>query len=220
MFQKSVTDRLTDRQTDTQSANHKGQKRHWTTDVFNFQLVQDFIGTNLLTKFHDDRTINEPSRVLHENGLPPGGNVFQHTRTILELIQDIIRTNVLTKFHADWTINVTFREKCPPHAGNVFTQPEPFFKIDQDIIGTNLLTNFHYDQTINVASRVLTRKNAPTCGGHVFQPTGTIFKLVKDIIGTNLLDQTINVASRDLSHTTHERQKAITKAHHEHIVLR
>ncbi|KAH3695493.1 hypothetical protein DPMN_082953 [Dreissena polymorpha] len=72
-------------------------------------------------------------------------------------------------------------------------------------------------------------------GGHVFQPTGIMFELVQDIIGMNLLtefheDQTINVASRVLTgqmltphnaqRTTHDGQKAITKAHHEHVVLR
>ncbi|KAH3754111.1 hypothetical protein DPMN_188772 [Dreissena polymorpha] len=101
----------------------------------------------------------------------------------------------------------------------------------QDIIGTNLLTKFHEDRKINVASRVLTRKNAPPPCGHVFQPTSIILKLVQDIIGMNLLTRkimlrpleaiwTINVASRVLTRQklmTHDRQKAITKAHHEHI---
>ncbi|KAH3803835.1 hypothetical protein DPMN_132103 [Dreissena polymorpha] len=160
---------------------------------------------NLLTKFHDDRTINVASRVLKrlKNALPPGGHVFKATKTIFELIQDII--------------------------------------------GKNHLINFDKDRKINVASKVLTRKNAPPPGGHVFHPTGiilnshvfqanvTIFKLIQDIIETNLLtkfyeDWTINVASRVLTmqmltpldgrRTTHERQKAITKAHHAHVLLR
>ncbi|KAH3797702.1 hypothetical protein DPMN_151288 [Dreissena polymorpha] len=96
---------------------------------------------------------------------------------------------------------------------------------------------FHEDRTINVASRV---SNAPPPGAHVFDPTKAIFELAQDIIGTNLLtkyhwenvltnfheDWTINVASRVLTmqmltphNTPHDRQKAITKVHHKHIVL-
>ncbi|KAH3769233.1 hypothetical protein DPMN_170482 [Dreissena polymorpha] len=63
------------------------------------ELFQDIIDTNLLTKFHEDRTFNVASRVLTshimKNALPPGGHVFQ--ATIFELFQDIIGTNLLTK---------------------------------------------------------------------------------------------------------------------------
>ncbi|KAH3889835.1 hypothetical protein DPMN_013900 [Dreissena polymorpha] len=129
-----------------------------------------------------------------------------------------------------------------PLGGNVFQPTNIIFELVQDIIGMNLLTEFHEDQTTNVASRVLTRfyyrhirKNAPLLGSDVFQAKVTIFKLIQDNIGTNLLtkfheDRKINVASRELSRqmltphnglqTTHDGQKAITKAHHEHIVLR
>ncbi|KAH3794799.1 hypothetical protein DPMN_148338 [Dreissena polymorpha] len=65
-----------------------------------FELVQDIIGTILLTKVHKDRTINVASR-------PNGCHVFQPTRHIIEFAQVIIRTNLLTKFHGDRTINVT-----------------------------------------------------------------------------------------------------------------
>ncbi len=83
-----------------------------------FELVQDFIGTHVPTKFHEDWTKNVTSRVLtrfyyyshiRKTATPPGSHVFQPTGTIYELVQDIIRTNVLTKFHEDWTINVTSR---------------------------------------------------------------------------------------------------------------
>ncbi|KAH3831772.1 hypothetical protein DPMN_105042 [Dreissena polymorpha] len=73
-----------------------------------FELVQDIIGMNLLTKFHEDRTINVASR--EKNAPPLGSHVFQANVTIFELIQDIIKTNLLTKFHEDWTINVASRE--------------------------------------------------------------------------------------------------------------
>ncbi|KAH3882234.1 hypothetical protein DPMN_006168 [Dreissena polymorpha] len=59
-----------------------------------FELIQGIIGTNLLTKFHEDQTINVASRVLtRKNALPP--------RTIFQLIQDINETNLLNKFHED-----------------------------------------------------------------------------------------------------------------------
>ncbi|KAH3860983.1 hypothetical protein DPMN_023909 [Dreissena polymorpha] len=76
-----------------------------------FDYVQDIIGMNLLTKFHEDQTINVVSRVhIMKNAPPLGSHVFQANVTIFELIQDIIETNLLTKFHEDWTINVASRE--------------------------------------------------------------------------------------------------------------
>ncbi|KAH3842189.1 hypothetical protein DPMN_115684 [Dreissena polymorpha] len=185
-----------------------------------FELVQDIIGINLLTKFHEDWTINVASRV--KNALPLGGH----------LIQDMIKINLLTKFHEDWTINVASRpylEKCPAPWRPCFSTTGIIFELVQDIIGINLLTKFHEDWTINVASRVKNapphgrhvfqaktnllskfhedrkimwplEKNAPSSGGHVFQPTSIIFELVQDIIKMNILtkfheDRTINVAS-------------------------
>ncbi|KAH3775975.1 hypothetical protein DPMN_177386 [Dreissena polymorpha] len=141
-----------------------------------FELVQNIIGTNLLTKFHDDRKIPRPV----------GGHVFPPTGTIFKLIQDIIGTNHLTKFHDDRTINVASREltrkNAPPLGSHVFQA------------NTNLLTNFHENWTINVASRVL--KGFTTAiygklprppGSHVFSPISTIFELVRDIKETNVL---------------------------------
>ncbi|KAH3880125.1 hypothetical protein DPMN_004038 [Dreissena polymorpha] len=106
-------------------------------------------------------------------------------------------------------------------------------KEKMDCIGMNLLTTFHEDGTINVASRVLTKKNAPPLGSDVFQANITIFELNQDIIETNLLikfheDWTINMASKSVNkanfeaaqRTMEDGQKAITKAHPEHIVLR
>ncbi|KAH3693953.1 hypothetical protein DPMN_081392 [Dreissena polymorpha] len=104
-----------------------------------FKLIQDIIGTNLLTKFHLNRKINVASRVLtRKNAPPPGGHVFQPTDIIFELVQDIIAMNLLTKKNA------------PPLGSHVFQ------------------AKFHEDRKVNVASRVLTRKNAPPPGGHVF----------------------------------------------------
>ncbi|KAH3889691.1 hypothetical protein DPMN_013753 [Dreissena polymorpha] len=164
-----------------------------------FELIQDIIGKNRLTKFHDDRKINMASRVLiRQNALPPGGHVLKTTGTIFELRQDIIGTNLLIKFHEDRKINVAYREytrkNAPPTGGNIFQPTGILFKLVQDIIGLNHFTKFHEDRTINVASRVKNAptlgshfhedqkinvasrlKNAPPPGGHVFQSTGIIF---------------------------------------------
>ncbi|KAH3834871.1 hypothetical protein DPMN_108204 [Dreissena polymorpha] len=187
-----------------------------------FEFVQDIIGMNLLTKFHEDRTINVASRVLTRKKCPVPWRPY------------IIVTNLLTKFHEERKISVASRVLTSKNAAPTW---RPY------IIGMNRLTKFHEDWKINVASRVLTRfyyshirknapplgshvfsakvtifelvqyiivtnlsklltrKNAPHPGSHVFQPTGIIFELIQDIIGMNLLtkfheDQTINVASR------------------------
>ncbi|KAH3777654.1 hypothetical protein DPMN_179102 [Dreissena polymorpha] len=211
-----------------------------------FVLIQDNIKTNPLTKFHDDRTIHVASRVLTshimKNAPPSGGHVFKATRTTFTLIQDNIKTNHLTKFHDDRTINVASRvltrKNTPPSGGHVVLSNDIMFELVQDIIRMNLPTKLYEDRTIFVASRVLTshiEKNAPPPGSHVFQANITIFELFQDIIEINLLtefheDLTINVASRvltrqmlnthDSQRTTDDGQKAITKAHHEHIVSR
>ncbi|KAH3831695.1 hypothetical protein DPMN_104965 [Dreissena polymorpha] len=115
------------------------------------------IGTNLLTKFHDDRKINVTSRVLTrknapplgshvKNAPPPGGQVFQPTGIIFELVRDIIGMKLLTKFHEDQTINVASRvltrKNDPPLGSHVFQANVTIFKLIQDIIETNLLINF------------------------------------------------------------------------------
>ncbi|KAH3832995.1 hypothetical protein DPMN_106296 [Dreissena polymorpha] len=166
--------------------------------------LNNIIGTNLLTMFHEDRKINVASRV--KNAPPLGGHVIQANVTIFKLIQDIIKTNLLNKFHQNWTINVasrvlTRKNAPPPHGGDVFQPTGIIFELVQDIIWMNLLTKFHYDWTNNVAFRV---KNAQPLGSHVFQAKVTIFELIKDISGTNLLsklheDRKINVASRVLT---------------------
>ncbi|KAH3802278.1 hypothetical protein DPMN_155951 [Dreissena polymorpha] len=98
------------------------------------------IRTNLLTKFHDNWTMNVVSRVFTRfyysyikiNAPPPCRPCFSTNH--------IIGTNLLTKFHEDRTINVAYRvltrKNAPPPGGH---------------------TKFHDDWNINVASRVLTR---------------------------------------------------------------
>ncbi|KAH3821138.1 hypothetical protein DPMN_122898 [Dreissena polymorpha] len=159
-------------------------------------IFQDIIGMNVVTKFHQDQTINVPSRPYKKNSPPLDNHVFQAKVTIFELIQDIIGTNHLSKFHEDRKINVAsrvltrfyyshIRKNAAPPGGLVCQPTGIIFELVQDITGMNLLT----------------KKNALPPGGHVFQPTSIIFEHVQDIIGINLLtkfheDQTINVASR------------------------
>ncbi|KAH3898496.1 hypothetical protein DPMN_022729 [Dreissena polymorpha] len=163
------------------NAPHAGSHVFQRTGII-FELVQDIIGMNLLTKFHEDRTVNVASRA-----------------------QNIIGTNPLTKFQEDRRINVASRvltrEKCPAPWQPCFSTKGIIFELVQDIIRTNLLTKFHEDRTVNVASRV---KNTPPLGSHFFQANIIIFELIQDIIETNLLtkfheDRTINVASRVLT---------------------
>ncbi|KAH3882311.1 hypothetical protein DPMN_006246 [Dreissena polymorpha] len=155
-----------------------------------FKLVKDIIGMNVLTKFHEDWTINLASR---EKCPAPWQPCFSSKATIFELIQDIIGTNHLSKFHEDWTINVDSR---------VLTR---FY---YNIIGINLLTKFHEDWAINVVSRI----NAPSLGSHVFQANVTIFELIQDIIKTNRLnkfheDWTIN-ANVDVAQRTTDKRRS------------
>ncbi|KAH3816077.1 hypothetical protein DPMN_117585 [Dreissena polymorpha] len=175
-----------------------------------FELIQDIFGMNLQNKFHEDQTINVASRV---KNAPPPWQPY------------IIGTNLLTKFHEDRKINVasrvSTRKNAPPPGGHVFQPTGNIFELIQDSIGMNLLTKFHEDQTINVASRV---KNAPPHGSHVFKANVTIFKLIQDIIDTNLLTKFNEnwmqmLTPHNAQRTTHDGQKAITKAHHEHIKL-
>ncbi|KAH3810433.1 hypothetical protein DPMN_138825, partial [Dreissena polymorpha] len=123
----------------------------------------------------------------------PGGHVFQQTGTRFKFIQDIIRTHLLTKFYSDRTINF----------------PEDWKKMKKCLAFGG---HFHENGTKHVALRDLTRKNATPPDGHGFQPTGTIFKLVEDIIGihhlTKFHEANVDAAQR----TTHDEQKAITKA--------
>ncbi|KAH3705580.1 hypothetical protein DPMN_080657 [Dreissena polymorpha] len=119
-----------------------------------FELIQDIIGINHQSKFHEDRKINVASRVLtrfyyshmKKNAPPPGGHVFQPTDIIFEVVQVITGMNLLTKFYEDRTINVVSRVKNdPPLGSHVFKANVTIFEHIQDIIETNLLTKFHED---------------------------------------------------------------------------
>ncbi|KAH3789442.1 hypothetical protein DPMN_167622 [Dreissena polymorpha] len=122
--------------------------------------------------------------------------------------------DIVSNFHENQEDNVTCRKA-------------------QNIIGTNIVTKLYEDRKINVTSRVLTifyysniSKNDQPPGSHVFQPIVTIFELIQDIIETCILakfyeDWDINVAFTELTRqmlAAHDGHKAITKAHHEHVV--
>ncbi|KAH3843175.1 hypothetical protein DPMN_116685 [Dreissena polymorpha] len=118
--------------------------------------AQSINGTNLRTKFHEDRKMNVASRV--KNAPPPGSH-----------------------FHEDRTVNVASRVKNAPPLGRQFVQANIIvFELIQDIIETNLLTKFHEYWTINVASRVLTRKNVT-----IFELIQNIIATVISFAGNN-----------------------------------
>ncbi|KAH3694655.1 hypothetical protein DPMN_082095 [Dreissena polymorpha] len=206
---KIVTSRVFTRKTAPPTGGHLHED--WALNVTStvFELDRDIIGTNLLTKFHEDRTINVASRLFIKCGRTDGRRTDGRT-TNKDRSQE---TNVLTKFHENWAKNVTSRvltyfhyilieKNAPPTGGHKSIKP--------------MLTNFHDDWAKIVTSRVFTRKTAPPTGGNVFQRTGTTlefnqhiiktniltkFELDRDFIGTKLLakfheDRTINVASR------------------------
>ncbi|KAH3897900.1 hypothetical protein DPMN_022096 [Dreissena polymorpha] len=123
-----------------------------TNILTNFKLDRDFIVTNPLTKFHEDRLRNVASRVFtnkSKNVMPTGGHGFQATETIFKLVQDIIGKNILNKLH-DWTIHVaskpSTRKKGPAPWWACFSSNQNHFQ--------NL--------TINVSSSVLTRQMLTT----------------------------------------------------------
>ncbi|KAH3695734.1 hypothetical protein DPMN_083192 [Dreissena polymorpha] len=90
------------------------------------------MGTNILTKCHEDWKMNVASRVLTRKKAPH---------------HDIIGTNLLTKFHEVWTINVASRiTNAPPSSGHVFQRTRPFSN------------SFNIYRTIYVASRLSTRQ--------------------------------------------------------------
>ncbi|KAH3746645.1 hypothetical protein DPMN_181055 [Dreissena polymorpha] len=131
-----------------------------------FVHIQGTIKTYILTKFHEDCTINVTFMSVNKKNKtapPPGGHVFSLITTIFKLNQDIHKTNVLTKFHDDWTKNVTSR---------IFLPIQTIFKLNGCIQQTNAK---------NVTSRV------PPPGGHVFLPIRTIFELTCRIEETNVL---------------------------------
>ncbi|KAH3845308.1 hypothetical protein DPMN_087587 [Dreissena polymorpha] len=106
---------------------------------------------NLLTKFHEDWTINVASRV--KNAPLLGRHVFLAKNSIgtnlLTVFYEDRKINVALKdapppgghFHEDWTIHVASRAKnAPPLGSHIFQAKVTIFELIQDIIVTNLLS--------------------------------------------------------------------------------
>ncbi|KAH3716682.1 hypothetical protein DPMN_059408 [Dreissena polymorpha] len=117
-----------------------------------FKHVQHIIAMNLLTKFHEDWTINVASRVFYKPeksptilGIEPGTSRFQ-------IRQTLYRVTIQASSYSKALKN------APPLGSHVFQENVTIFELIQDIIETNLLSKFHEDWAINVASRVLTRQ--------------------------------------------------------------
>ncbi|KAH3870985.1 hypothetical protein DPMN_034179 [Dreissena polymorpha] len=114
----------------------------------------------------------------------------------------------------NWKLNVisrvSKRQSCfPTEWIYVLQTTETICKLIQDIVGTHGLAKFNKDWTIKILTRFYYSNIS-----HVLQPPGTIIELVQDIIGTH--DLTI---VKEVLFMTQKRQKAIAKAHHEHVVL-
>ncbi|KAH3716576.1 hypothetical protein DPMN_059300 [Dreissena polymorpha] len=143
------------------------------------------MGTNLLTKFHEEWKINVAPRVLtRKNASPPWQPCFSTNLHIFQVFQDIIGMNLMTKFHEDQTVNVASRVLTRFYYSYIRKNAPP--------LGSHIGNKYGL-------YRVLTRKNAPHLCSHVFQANVTIYQLIQDI-KTNLLtkfheDWTINVAS-------------------------
>ncbi|KAH3894112.1 hypothetical protein DPMN_018270 [Dreissena polymorpha] len=160
-------------------------------------LSINIIGTNLLTKFHEDRKINVASTVLtRKNAPPPGSHAFQPR---------YYRDNFLTKFHEDRTVNVAsrvltrfynshIRKNAPRLGSHVFqgaAMNKTIVKQYKSPTGSTIksVTDGRRQNQKSPPLKPVGTKNAPPPGGHVFQPTGIIFELFHE-------DHTINMASR------------------------
>ncbi|KAH3869142.1 hypothetical protein DPMN_032302 [Dreissena polymorpha] len=167
------------------------------------RLCSNIIGTNLLTKFHEDRKINVASRVLTRKNAPTLAAISEIN--VASRVKNVPAHGnspaswqpcFSSKFHEDRKINVASRvltrKKAPPLVAISDINVASRLKTAPPLVSHVFQANF---------MRVLTRKYAPAPGGHVFQPTGIIFKLVQDIIGMNLLtkfheDWSINMAPK------------------------
>ncbi|KAH3853976.1 hypothetical protein DPMN_096514 [Dreissena polymorpha] len=180
-----------------------------------FELIQDIIRTNVLTKFHYDSTINVTFRVK----IPPhpGCNVFRPTKTIFELVEDIVNVNArvftdggqrpILKPHLSNQCSITRKTAPPPWrpyinknnlftkfhddwANNVSSRMQPCYSTDVtifELIQDIIETNLLTKFHEDLEINVASREKCPPPGDHVFQPTGIIFELVQYIIGMNLL---------------------------------
>ncbi|KAH3719737.1 hypothetical protein DPMN_062608 [Dreissena polymorpha] len=164
-----------------------------------FELVQDIIGTNLLSKFHENPTINVASTVLTRQILMTHNGRQTIDKSTVSFAN---ARNCPTPWRPCflppiWTIFELSQKTAPPPGGHVFLPIWTIFELVRDINKTTVLTKFHDEWANIVTSRVNT---SPPPGGHVFPGTGTIFELNQIIIKTNILtklheDWALNVTS-------------------------
>ncbi|KAH3730548.1 hypothetical protein DPMN_056538 [Dreissena polymorpha] len=85
-----------------------------------FELIKDIIRKNLLTKYHDDRSINVASRVLTLKIHRPWRSCSSTNQSHFRTRPRYHCTNLRTKVHDDRTINVATRvltrQMLTPHA--------------------------------------------------------------------------------------------------------
>ena len=97
-----------------------------------FELNQDIIKTNILTKLHEDWAWNVTSTVFTRFFFFwPSDLVFDPAQPSFELGRDFIGTKLLTKFHEDGTRNVAsrvFTSKCLRTDGRTYDGQRPVRK--------------------------------------------------------------------------------------------
>ncbi|KAH3738213.1 hypothetical protein DPMN_044841 [Dreissena polymorpha] len=83
----------------------------------------NIIGTNLLTKLHEDRKINVASRVLTRKNAPPPGSHFHEDRTINVASRVKMPRPLVAILEINVASRVLTRKNAPPPGGHIF-QPK------------------------------------------------------------------------------------------------
>ncbi|KAH3877778.1 hypothetical protein DPMN_001656 [Dreissena polymorpha] len=139
---KIVTSRVFTRKTAPPTGGHLHED--WALNVTStvFERDQDIIGTNLLTKFHEDQTINVAFRVFTNKC----GRTDERQRPVTKAQLSNRKTATspwqpfLTKFHENWAKNVTSKvltcfhyihkeKNAPPTGSHVFSPIWTIFKL-------------------------------------------------------------------------------------------
>ncbi|KAH3862570.1 hypothetical protein DPMN_025539 [Dreissena polymorpha] len=209
------------------------------TDVLtNFELSQDIIRKNLLTKFHDDQTINVASRVLTRqnhivlriakkvpmawpydrltdtqsaNHKSPPVSPVADNKPVYTLKQRLGFHRTVQLYMPNFYTNVS----------HVIQLTGTIFEFNSCIKETNVLSKFHENWAKNVTSTVFTcfhyihiEKNAPPTGSHVFSPIPTIYKLVRDINKTNVLTNFYDDWAKIVTSSVFTREKCAAPGGH------
>ncbi|KAH3858163.1 hypothetical protein DPMN_100783 [Dreissena polymorpha] len=129
---RTLTSRMFTRKTALPTGGHLHED--WALNVTStFQTRRDIIWTNLLTKFHEDRTLNVASRVLtNKCGRTDEGRTEDGQRLVTKAHLSNQETKILIKFRQNWAKNVTSRvfqcfhfihieKNSPPTGSHVFS---------------------------------------------------------------------------------------------------